>query len=141
MSRPARLLPASIEEAEARIADAIRRIQHIDAQLTAERGERHPRAPTPPDKVKWRSDAIFAKQAITNELRQDKAWLKTQRKFAHEVAGGNAEHPDPTFALLARAYRVLKKLSCEVDIDPDEQAVVDDLQSFITHHMPPIEVP
>lgn len=116
--------PKSISEAEERILTTTYNVQNIESQLsdrnrTAVGGVRLDTKAY----FAWRAKTITALKFQTAELRSLKTWLKATRT-AQTLAAQKIDPANPK-TLIAAGARLLQRLQAEVDLDPDEAAVVE----------------
>lgn len=126
--------PKSLGEAQERILNVTFNIQNIEAQL-ADRNRTMVGGVRLDAKsyFTWRAKTITALKFQAAELRSLKQWVKSARAnalFAHQ----KIDPTDPKSLIVAGA-RLLQRLRAEVDLDPDEQAVVDCFTLYERNHL------
>jgi hypothetical protein len=129
--------PFDINDAEQRKLDLVRRLQDINAQLSARRiGTRDAdgRHPEPAFQFfDWRKRAVAAKTHIERQLRELNLEIKRFRRAApiHRAAELGVDATDPEDMLRA-LYGLVHRLACEgVDLEPDEQALKDAVCEYL----------
>ena len=127
--------PVSLDDAEARRIFITSEIGSIQTQL----GDRDHKdgmgnRMSENDYWAWRKKASWAYQMKLAELRQVNAWIKSANRTAAaavDPSKGIVIDPNDPDKMLVAAYRVLKRLGSEIDLQDDEQAVVDALWECI----------
>lgn len=118
----------SIEEAQVARMDLVCRIQSIDNQLT----ERSALSTNPlhrGDYMSWKVRACRAKTALSKDLSKTKQWIVKQRE---KESKERVERLGGADKLLHELYGLVKQMVSEgVDINPDEQLLIDDVESYL----------
>ena len=123
--------PSSVAEAEKLKLDLIDRVSDIQAQLgLRDKLDAEGRRLSSDAYWDWRRRAVGALKASHSDLRRLNAWIKAARRREMERVA-DVDLDDPR-SLIKAAYNLFKKLVAdEVELDPDEQAVVDALREHI----------
>lgn len=116
----------SIEEAQHERLDLVDRITAIEVQLAAREASTASRE----EFLEWRARALRARHMLSTKLRRTKAWISEQRdKEAKERVSRRGGED----GLLSQLYSLVKDLASDgVELDPDEQALLDDIDSYLS---------
>lgn len=128
------VIPKSLAEAEERILSVTYNVQNIEGQL-ADRNRTMAGGVRLDAKAyhAWRAKTITALKFQAAELRSLKQWVKIAR--ANAVFAQQKIDPKDPKSLIVAGARLLTRLRSEVDLDPDEQAVVDCFTLFERNHL------